>query len=52
MHDFDHIALDYRAKLAMIQFQSDLAALQVQMESQPRAVWRIYPRDLKVNINA
>jgi Lipoxygenase len=52
IHNFDHIALDYRAKLAMNQFQSELAALQLKMESQPRAVWRIYPRDLKVNINA
>jgi hypothetical protein len=52
MHNFDDIALDYRGKLAMIQFQADLASLQAKMESQPYAVWRLYPRDLKVNINA
>jgi hypothetical protein len=52
MANFDHIAPDYRAKLAMIQFQADLAKLQAKMESQPYAVWRVYPRDLKVNINA
>jgi hypothetical protein len=52
MHNFDDIALDYRAKLAMIQFQADLAKLQAEMESQPHAVWRVYPRQLKVNINA
>ena len=52
MHNFDDIALDYRAKLAMIQFQADLAKLQAEMDSQPYAVWKVYPRDLKVNINA
>ena len=36
----------------MIQFQSDLAKLQAQMDSQPHAVWRLYPNQLKVNINA
>ena len=36
----------------MIQFQADLAKLQAKMESQPHAVWRVYPRELKVNINA
>lgn len=52
MDDFTRFALDYRAQVVMIQFQSELAALQVKMESEPDAVWRIYPRDLKVNINA
>jgi arachidonate 15-lipoxygenase len=52
MHNFDHVALDDRGKVAMIQFRADLAALQAKMESQPRAVWRVYPRDFKVNINA
>lgn len=52
MDDFTIVALDYRAQLVMIQFQADLAKLQAKMESLPGAVWRIYPRDLKVNINA
>ena len=52
MDDFNRLALDYRARAAMLQFQSDLAELQAQMESRPRAVWRLYPHDLKVNINA
>ena len=52
MDDFSTIALDYRAELAMSQFQSDLAKLQAQMDSHPRAVWRLYPNQLKVNINA
>ena len=52
MDDFTHVALDYRAKAAMLQFQSELAALQAAMDSNPRAVWRLYPRELEVNINA
>jgi hypothetical protein len=52
MDDFTDIALDYRAKAAMLQFQSELAALQAAMDSQPWAVWRLYPRELEVNINA
>ena len=52
MHNFNRIALDYRAKAAMLQFQTDLAVLQLKMDTHPHAVWRVYPRDLKVNINA
>jgi hypothetical protein len=52
MHNFSDLALDYRAKAAMLQFQTDLAVLQLKMDSQPHAVWKIYPRGLKVNINA
>ena len=52
MDDFGRFALDYRAKAAMLQFQSELAALQAKMDSHPGAVWRLCPRDLKVNINA
>ncbi len=52
MDDFNRVALDYRAKAAMLQFQSELAALQAEMDRHPYAVWRLYPRELKVNINA
>jgi hypothetical protein len=52
MDDFNIVALDYRAQLVMIEFQTELAELQAQMEGQPYALWRVYPRHLKVNINA
>ena len=52
IHSFNHLALDDDARAAMSRFQRELLALQEKMESQPHAVWRIYPRDLKVNINA
>ena len=52
MDDFTYLALDDRAKAAMDQFQSELGELQADMNSPPRAVWRLDPRDLEVNINA
>jgi hypothetical protein len=52
MHDFNLFALDKPARDVMSQFQNDLAELQKQMDSHPGAVWRLYPRELKVNINA
>jgi len=52
MYDFSYFGLDPLAKAAMFEFQKDLATLQAKMDSQPYAVWKVYPRDLKVNINA
>src|SRR4029077_295682 len=52
MHIFDALALDDHARAAMLRFQSELVALQAKMDRHPHAVWRICPRDLKVNINA
>ncbi len=52
MDDFTHLALDDRGKAAMSQFQRELSALQEAMDSRPRAVWQLRPRDLEVNINA
>jgi hypothetical protein len=52
IHNFNDIALDDKARAAMSRFQSALLELQAEMESQPYAVWKVYPRDLKVNINA
>lgn len=52
MHNFDELALDDNARAAMMRFQSELLALQAKMDSRPRAVWQVCPRELKVNINA
>jgi len=52
MHNFNDIALDDKARAAMSRFQSALLELQAEMDGQPYAVWKVYPRDLKVNINA
>jgi arachidonate 15-lipoxygenase len=52
MHNFNDIALDDKARAAMSRFQSALLDLQAEMDGHPHAVWKIYPRDLKVNINA
>jgi hypothetical protein len=52
MHNFTDLALDGFARAAMLRFQSELVKLQAKMDSQPYAVWRLYPRELKVNINA
>jgi hypothetical protein len=51
IHNFDDIALN-DARPALSRFQSALVALQAKMDSEPHAVWKVYPRDLKVNINA
>jgi arachidonate 15-lipoxygenase len=51
IHNFDDIALP-AARTALAGFRKELCDLQKTMNSQPRAVWRVYPRDLKVNINA
>jgi hypothetical protein len=52
MHNFDDLALDDYARAAMLRFQSDLVALQAKMDTRPHAVWKVYPSELKVNINA
>jgi hypothetical protein len=52
MYDFSYFGLDPLAKAAMFEFQKDLATLQAKMDSQPRAIWLVYPSKLNVNINA
>ncbi len=52
IHDFSHLALDAPGKAAMEKFNRELVALQASMEQQPWAVWKLYPRALKVSINA
>jgi arachidonate 15-lipoxygenase len=52
IHDFSGLALDPRGADSMRRFQQRLDALQTELERAPRAVWKLYPRELKVNINA
>jgi hypothetical protein len=52
MHDFSYFGLDPLGKAAMFEFQKDLATLQAKMDSQPHAIWLVYPNALNVNINA
>jgi hypothetical protein len=52
MDDFAYLACDDRGRAAMLRFRSELTALQAKMDGQPDAVWRVHPRNLKVNINA
>ena len=51
IHNFDDIVIR-DARPALSRFQNELRGLQKEMDSHPRAVWRVSPRDLKVNINA
>ena len=50
--DFRYLALDEGGAAAFQRFIQQLQALQTRMESEPWAVWKLYPRALKVNINA
>jgi len=54
MFDFSYLALDGddRAASVLTRFQEELVWLQRTMTSEPWAIWRLYPRALKVNINA
>jgi hypothetical protein len=50
--DFGYLALDDLGAASMQRFAQRLQALQQDMEAKPWAVWKLYPRVLKVNINA
>lgn len=52
--DFSYLALDgdENAASELIRFQEELEWLQMSMATEPWAIWRLYPRALKVNINA
>jgi len=54
MFDFSYLALegDKRGAAAINQLNEDLSWLQLSMINEPWAVWKLYPRALKVNINA
>ena len=50
--DFGYLALDGQGAASMQRFAQRMQALQQDMETKPWAVWKLYPRVLKVNINA
>ena len=50
--DFGYLALDPQAAACLQRFSQRLESLQQAMEREPWAVWKLYPRALKVNINA
>jgi len=52
MEDFSYLALDDAGAAAFRQFQNDLETLQKEMEKEPWAPWKIYPKMLEANINA
>ena len=52
IHDFGYLAIDALGAAAMQRFCHQLESLQAVMEREPWAVWKLYPRALKVNINA
>jgi arachidonate 15-lipoxygenase len=54
MFDFSYLALEDDAEAAsqLTRFQEELQWLQLSMANEPWAIWRLYPRALKVNINA
>jgi arachidonate 15-lipoxygenase len=54
IYDFSYLALDgdKNAASELTRFQEELEWLQMSMASEPWAIWRLYPRALKVNINA
>ncbi len=49
--DFSYLALDDDGREEFVQFRAELLALQLEMDQQPPAAWRIEPRNLKANIN-
>jgi arachidonate 15-lipoxygenase len=52
LDDFSYLALDDVGAAAMRRFTQQMQALQAAMEQEPWAAWKLYPRVLKVNINA
>ena len=52
MSDFSALAPDELGAQSMRRFQQRLQDLQSRMDSEPWTVWKLYPRALKVNINA
>ncbi len=51
MQDFSYLALDGRGRAAFRAYLSDLLALQTRMESEPQALYKVYPEMLEANMN-
>ncbi|MDQ1395725.1 MAG: arachidonate 15-lipoxygenase, partial [Acidimicrobiaceae bacterium] len=52
LQDFSGLAVDRPGAEAMQRFQRDLGDLQIELDRQPAACWRMEPKFLKANINA
>ena len=52
LYDFSYLVDDEPAKAALRKFKRELELLQESMARQSGAVWKLYPKSLKVNINA
>jgi hypothetical protein len=50
MSDFSYLALDAEGAALMRKMQSDLTALQAEMEAGGDAYWRLYPNTLKSSV--
>jgi arachidonate 15-lipoxygenase len=52
VQDYSYMALDEPGRDAFRQFQRELCELDQRMKDEPWAIWKIYPKTLKANINA
>lgn len=51
MRDFSYLAIDDKGRAAFRAYLSDLLALQTRLESEPKALWKVYPEMLEANMN-
>lgn len=52
LQDFSYLALDANGAEAFRRFLAELQALQSQLEQEPFAHWKVYPKVLEANMNA
>jgi hypothetical protein len=51
MQDFSSLALDARGRAAFRTYFADLLALQTRLETEPAALYKVYPDMLEANMN-
>ena len=51
LQDFSYLAVDDRGRAAFRTYLSDLLALQTRLETEPRALFKVYPEMLEANMN-